>query len=346
MKHIIIIGTGWYGLHTYMFLKESNYDCKITILEKNNEIFDNSSNYNQNRLHLGYHYPRSFATRELCIKGYNKFISKYRHIIDFIDNNYYLISNQSFIDFNTYIEIYNNNDKYQHSFINNQEFKNIDGNIIVTKEKIIDSYKAKRYFQNKINNENIKFNYEVTKVIQNDDKIIINDELECDILINCTYNQLNLHNENDKYTFELTLSLIYDRLNFDECFESLTIMDGDFFSLFPREISKKKYTLTHVKYTPLIKSNNIDDIKNYILLDETLETRIKHMESDVSKIYPNFKKNFMYKSYFLSYKCKLNSKNDTRKCNIYENNNIISVNCGKITGIFDFEDYLIEKLNL
>jgi len=96
----------------------------------------------------------------------------------------------------------------------------------------------------------------------------------------------------------------------------------------------------------LIKSKDINDIKNYIFEKETLDTVMKLMESDVLKIYPNFKKNFKYKSYFLSYKCKLNSKNDERKCNIYNNNNIISVNCGKITGIFDFEDYLIKNLNL
>ena len=85
--NIIIIGTGWYVLHTYLFLKEKLKNANINILEKNNELFKNSSNYNQNRLHLGYHYPRSYKTRKLCIEGYYKFISKYRELVDFIDNN-------------------------------------------------------------------------------------------------------------------------------------------------------------------------------------------------------------------------------------------------------------------
>jgi L-2-hydroxyglutarate oxidase LhgO len=115
IKDIIIIGTGWFGLHTALLL-EQKYN--VLILEKNSTIFNNSSNFNQNRLHLGYHYPRSYKTRELCLKGYTKFINKYRELIDFIDNNYYCISNDSLIDYNTYKQIYNTSN-YKHSFIKN-----------------------------------------------------------------------------------------------------------------------------------------------------------------------------------------------------------------------------------
>lgn len=144
--HIIIIGSGWYGLHTYLLLQNTGH--KITILEKKKTIFDNSSNFNQNRLHLGYHYPRSSKTRELCLKGYSRFILKYRELIDFIDSNYYLISKKSIIDYETYIQIFNN-DNYYHNIEKNHYFQNIDGNIINTKEKIINSFKAKKYFTKK-----------------------------------------------------------------------------------------------------------------------------------------------------------------------------------------------------
>jgi len=57
-KNIIIIGGGWYGLYSALLL-QNNYN--VIVVEKNSDIFDNSSNYNQNRLHLGYHYPRCFT---------------------------------------------------------------------------------------------------------------------------------------------------------------------------------------------------------------------------------------------------------------------------------------------
>jgi hypothetical protein len=117
-------------------------------------------------------------------------------------------------------------------------------------------------------------------------------------------------------------------------------MDGNFFSLFPRNINKDKYTLTHVKYTPLIKSKNINDILNYEVTDDILNNVKNNMEKDVKIYYPEFKSNFQYVDYFTSYKCKLISNNDTRECNIEEYDNIITVNCGKITGIFELEEYL------
>ena len=343
---IVIVGAGWYGIHTYKFLKENAniIGKKILILEKSKYFFENSSNYNQNRLHLGYHYPKSFITRQMCLEGYKKFIDNYRDCIDFIDNNYYLISNKSIIDYNTYLQIYDNNVKYDHTIINNSYFKNIEGNIINTKEKIINSSKVKKLFKKYC--KNIKFEYEVKNIDKKNDYVIINSEYRCKMLIDCSYNMLNLSNKNT-YSYEKTISLIYERINFDLNFESITIMDGEFVSIFPRDISKLLYTLTHVKYTPLIKSNDINDIINYKFDSSKLSDIIFKMEKDTSDYYPDFKKHFKFRDYFISYKCKIsNSLNDTRQCNIEDFGNIVSVNCGKITGIFEFEKYLKKKFKI
>ena len=342
MKHIIIIGTGWYGLHIFLFITKNYNNFNLLILEENSEIFNNSSNYNQNRLHLGYHYPRSYRTRDICKNNYNKFIDNYRDVVDFIDNNFYCISKESIVDYMTYLKIFDNIKEYDHTILSNNFLKNIDGNFINTKEKIINSSKAKKYFKRIINKKCIKFNYKVNDITTKHNKIIINNDLECDILIDCTYNKLGLQ---VNYIYELTISLVYIKTNKNTIFDSLTIMDGDFFSLFPRDISKDKYTLTHVKYTPLIKSDNVNNILNYSITPEKVLEVKKNMEIDVIKYYKNFVKDFKYHSYFTSYKCKAKSNNDNRDCNILQKNNIISVNCGKITGIFEFEEYIKKYLD-
>ena len=342
MKDIIIIGSGWYGLHIANLL-QNNYN--ITILEKNSDILSGSSSHNQNRLHLGYHYPRCSKTRNLSLKGYEKFIKKYGKLIDDFDNNYYAISKNSFIDFDTYLQIYSI-PEYKHSIIKNTFLKNIDENLIKTNEKIINSNKVKSYFISKLKC-NIKLNYEVCKIEKSNDKLIINDNLVCDMVFNCSNNFLNISPIlNNKYIYEFTISLVYERVKFKNSFGAITLMDGNFFSIYPMDISNNYYTVTHVKYTPLKKSFNIDDIIN-TKIDEKKVKEIKElMETDIIKYYSDFKNEFKYKRYFCAYKCKLNMTNDSRKCNISEKNNIISINCGKITGIFIVEEYLKSKLNL
>ena len=339
-KQIVIVGAGWYGCHTYKFLTELySTKIKILIVDKNQCIFDNSSNFNQNRLHLGYHYPRCSKTRNICKIGYHKFIKEYRDLLDFIDNNYYCISKDSFIDYNTYLQIYLNDTDYNHTIIENTYLNNIEGGMINTKEKIINSDKVKKYFLKLIDNNDIKLNYKVNKIENINNKVIINDDIECDLLIDCTYNQQQLSKKN--YVYENTISLLYKRVNFTNNFDSLTIMDGPFFSLFPRDITKQLYTLTHVKYTPYLSSTNVDDIlsnNNINILD--VEKIKNKMEIDVKKYYKDFKKHFIYYDYFTSYKCKNLCQNDSRNCNIEKNGNIITVNCGKIIGIFEFEEYI------
>lgn len=342
MKHVIIIGAGWYGLHSFLFIKKRYKNCKVTILEKNDDIFYNSSNFNQNRLHLGYHYPRSYATRELCKSGYKKFITRYRGVVDFIDQNFYCISKNSIIDYQTYLKIYNNDEMYDHTILANHFLDNIDGNIINTKEKIINSERVRALFKKKINKIDLKLNYTVEDIRIEDEKIIINNDISCDVLLDCTYNALQLQ---PGYLYESTISLLYKRLKNSQIFDSLTIMDGEFFSLFPRDVEKNNYTLTHVKYTPLVKSENIDDIKNFIVTDDLVNCIKLKMESAVKEYYNSFSQEFEYYGYFTSFKCKSMKTNDSRECNIYHKDNIISVNCGKITGIFEFEDYLKKYLD-
>ena len=62
--------------------------------------------FNQNRLHLGFHYPRSYKTRLLCKNGYDKFIKQYSELTDIIDKNYYCIADESILDYETYKHIF------------------------------------------------------------------------------------------------------------------------------------------------------------------------------------------------------------------------------------------------
>ena len=317
----------------------------ITIIDEKKEIFNNSSYYNQNRLHYGFHYCRNYNTRQLCKNNYNLFINKYNFAVDYINNNYYLIANNSIIDYHTYIHIYKY-ENYVFDVKENNIFTNISNNIILVNEHVINSNIIKKYFKENLKNINIIFNKKIIKYIKNDINITVYDNMNnmytCDILLDCTYNQLGLSKKN--YIYELTISLIFEKIQNIE-FNGITIMDGAFCSLYPHDISKNLFTLTDVEHTPIISSTNYSDIENYIITDSMIEDIKNKMCNKIKLYYPPFEDNFKYISYFLSKKTKLISSTDSRDiCIDMIEENVISVNCGKIYGIFEFEKYILNYM--
>lgn len=343
-KNIIIIGAGWYGCHIATQLKNI---FNVTIIEKNNSIFDNASYYNQNRLHLGFHYSRNYKTRQLCKNNFNNFIKKYAFCVEIIPNNYYVISKNSIIDYKSYMHIYKYED-YDFNIEDNKYFINIDGDIIKTNEMVINSDIIKKHFEDELKNINLILNTTVTKMIKKDNKIIINtnkENYECDILLDCTFNQLELSKKNYKY--ELTISLVFKKINLNLFFDALTMMDGPFFSIYPRDLTNNLYTLTDVEHTPVFSSNNYKDIDTYILSEEKINEIKDKMINKVEIYYSSFQTDFEYQSFFLSKKTKNLSNSDSRDINIeILEDNIITVNCGKIYGIFEFENFIMKYLNV
>ena len=330
---IIIIGTGWFGLYSALLLQEKH---DVIIIEKNKDIFNNSSYYNQNRLHLGFHYVRNSKTRKMCKKNFNRF--KKLNLSEKIENNIYLISKHSLVDYDTFKSIYSY-ENYDFKEVENKNFKNIDGNCLIVGEEYINSEKTKNFFKNKIKCK-ILFEKKVTNVNINETPYVIlenGDKYYADLILDCSYNSLGLSELNYKY--EMTITLLYKKKP-DFNFGALTIMDGDFLSIYPRDIEKNLYTLTDVEFTPLFTSNKISDVNNYILEDEILDEVKKNMENKTEYYYQDFKSNFEYHGYFLANKTKLLSNSDSRECIIEnKNNKLITINCGKIIGIFEMEDY-------
>ena len=56
----IIIGAGLYGLYAATFCGKK--DEKVLVLEYDKKPFSRATYINQARVHMGYHYPRSFST--------------------------------------------------------------------------------------------------------------------------------------------------------------------------------------------------------------------------------------------------------------------------------------------
>ena len=56
----IIIGAGIYGLYAALFCGKKGEN--VLVIEKDDAAFKRATYINQARVHMGYHYPRSFST--------------------------------------------------------------------------------------------------------------------------------------------------------------------------------------------------------------------------------------------------------------------------------------------
>jgi hypothetical protein len=312
---IIILGAGWYGLHLSNVLDKLSIEH--IILEKSNAIFSGSSSKNQNRLHLGFHYPRSMETIDECRKGYTRMLEEYGECIEDIENNYYLIHKNSRTTQEDYEKLFNIKPVDIPEFLVNEHFQSC----YIVPEKVINFHKAIQLFKHKP----VIFNCgEITDLTYNGVKY--------DYIMDCTFNQSQLSKSLlSDITSELCLTLLYEGHG-----PPITVMDGLFYSLYP--YGNNIYTLTDVEHTPLIKGT-MEQIMEY---DASNIDIVRHkMEMKIGMDYPAFKSKFIYKGYFLSIKNKMDYVSDNRSLYVYNDGQHVIFVGGKITGIFAMEEYIL-----
>ena len=98
---VVIIGGGIFGCLCALELRK--FDKKVILLEQRKELMMGATLNNQNRLHLGYHYPRDKNTALQCKKGFNRFVREYKEcILDNIQNLYCISEKDSKISYSEY----------------------------------------------------------------------------------------------------------------------------------------------------------------------------------------------------------------------------------------------------
>lgn len=91
--NVVVIGGGIFGVE--VALKAKSLGLSVKLYEAKDDILAGASQNNQNRLHLGFHYPRDLETGRQSIRGFNAFREKYRESIQDGFINAYLIANHN-----------------------------------------------------------------------------------------------------------------------------------------------------------------------------------------------------------------------------------------------------------
>ena len=318
------------GCHLATTLLQRGYNVKLFEKKK---IFNGMSGANTNRLHMGYHYPRSFQTRMQSKYGYDHFIKKYPTLVKKIKNNLiYIVKKHSLVDFETYKEIMKSSklDVKDTNFFSN-ELLNVDGLAKVKEAQILQD-KAKKFFKSKlkknlIENKDIKINQ-----LKIGKKICF--ENECyDYLIDCTAGHL-FNKKVFDISYEPRVTWIY-RSKLKSF--ALMAMDGNFYNIFPYK--KKEYILGTPKYSKFKKIRNLKTAINFItkIKQKDIIKRKINSENLIKKTFVNFNNFFRYSGYFFSLTTIFNSKSDNRPTLVKKKDNVLFILGGKIDTIFEAE---------
>lgn len=262
MQHYdkIIIGAGLYGLYAALFCAKKGE--KVLVFEHDPEAFSRASYINQARVHMGYHYPRSYTTAKKSADYYNRFIEDYHFCIhnDF-DKIYAISKNFSWTNADQFKKFCESTDILCKPINIDDFFKEefCEG-AYLSRECSYDAQVLKKHFLEELQhypNAEILYGTHITKAEKQTNvyRLMTNQgkEYTTGFVLNTTYasiNQvLNVFNEeplNIKYELcEVILCKVSDNLKN----VGITMMDGPFFSLMP--FGQTGYhSLTAVNYTP------------------------------------------------------------------------------------------------
>ena len=260
-EHIVIVGAGIFGLSAAIILAEEGY--RVTVLEKNVDIMQEASLVNQNRIHMGYHYPRSLTTGKEALEGLPSFKQYYGSCINDGFNKYYgIASNGSYLsaqEFETFCET------LKIPLVEEWPADELLNKGLIEKcwkvpEPAFDYYQLRSEVTEKISSlKNIRI-FRNTSIQQADyvsdvHHLRLNNgyKIQCNSVVNASYSGLSevlktLNIPVMKAHYELLVLPIIKLPKSIPPF-GVTIMDGPFCSIVPKGFSEGEYILSHVSHS-------------------------------------------------------------------------------------------------
>jgi hypothetical protein len=339
---IIVVGAGIFGVTIALELSKKYND--VTLVDMNDDIMQNASKVNHNRLHFGFHYPRSKVTAVQSLDGYQLFYDYFSNAITSNFENYYMIektSNVSSREYEYFCDDLHLTYKKQFPKIN-MNFDRIESSYL-TNEPIFDYDLIKWKLDEEIRKSGIKLI--LNKKIDN------KKDLEgYDVVVNTSYFNINKINKifdlnQTKLKIQTVIIPIF-KYNISKM--GLTIMDGKFCSVLPKGFNQNTFLLYHAKESVVYQTENTtipkiwyygkEIIKNEFLKKHVYDKIIVKNQINIivkeSKKYFRFLKDCDFVDYWQIVRV-LPINDDDERLSIFDiaekdNQKIISVLSGKI----------------
>lgn len=366
----IIIGAGLYGLYAAYYCAKQGEN--IYVIEYDDEAFKRATYINQARVHMGYHYPRSYSTAIKSAHYFERFNDDYGFCIhDTFKKIYATSSDFSWTSAEQFMKFCNATNIKCDSIQASLYFKDkmCDG-AFLTEEYTYDAKLLLNYFLTELEkypNVHIEYNARINRISKFNSEYIIelndNKILKSGFVLNSTYASVNqilekFGFEKFKIKYELC-EIILCRVNEKLKDIGITVMDGPFFSIMPFG-KTGLHSLTSVTFTPHKTSNDSlpkfdcqeksDGYCSALQLGNCNDCKAKPESawpymSKLAKKYLNDDLNFEYVTSLFSMKpiLKASEIDDSRPTIIKkfsENPTFISVLSGKINTVYDLDEVL------
>lgn len=256
----IIIGAGLYGLYAALFCAKKGE--RVVVLEKEEAPFRRATYINQARVHMGYHYPRSYSTAIKSARYFDRFVADYGFCIAGEFRQLYATSSAfSWTDKQRFIKFCEDAGIPCEEEVPGRYFKPgmCDG-VYVTKEYAYDAALLRDWFVAEINaHTNVETRYAsaITAIQPGRVTLAGGEVFDAPYILNATYASANeIHRLAGVEPFGIKYELCEIILcKTDDTLKDIgiTVMDGPFFSIMP--FGKTPYhSLTSVTFTPHVTS--------------------------------------------------------------------------------------------
>ena len=352
----VIIGAGIFGVELALKLASQNF--KVTLVEKEGHILSKASAINQNRVHLGFHYPRSINTAIQAIESYDYFTDRFKNAIRPGIESYYMVSNEKsrmlsldeYANFCSELNI-------DYKIINKSYFKRylktdkIEDDIFLVDETVFDINVIRKQLIDELKKSsiNLVMNNPVRKIevlLNNEKKTITNSNTYySDYIINCTYDEINnvIKNINCKIDLKFQ-NVLLPIIKSDYYIPGMTIMDGPFCSVLPKGLTSNEYILSDVKHSVINEASSLSDLPDLLEINKSEKTTeiISSMKN-----YFKFPNDIKVIDFWLTRKALPLEKDDRRTTKIFSHNGsgVFSVLQGKISTSHLVFNELIKLIN-
>ena len=256
-KSVAIIGCGAFGAMAALRLAARG--ATVAIFERRERPLLGASYNNQNRLHLGFHYPRDDETARQSIRGFERFRQEFAPcILGGFPNAYFIASEGSLVTPEQYLAFCTRMGLRFERIDPSQFDPMVEGVAlgVLTDEVVYDSAVLADLMLKRLQAAKIepRFNARVHRIERRGSgfRLMVEDALprDFDAVVNCTYAEVNTLTEQlghpvQEYQYEYTMVPI---IEWDHPPVGVSIMDGPFMTILPFG-QTGTYLLYHVAHS-------------------------------------------------------------------------------------------------